>query len=96
MFVLMRFDIVLTKMIDVLTQEKQQLQQQLQERTNQLRNTERLVVERDGENSQLREQCARLEEQLRGQIQEKERADQQFDDHRLEMESLLAQKDAEM
>ena len=83
-------------MIDTMTQEKQQIQQQLQERTNQLRDTEKLVVERDGENGQLREQCAQLEEQLRRQTQDKERADQQFDDHRSEMESLLAQKEAEM
>ena len=79
-----------------MTQEKQQIQQQLQERTNQLRSTERLVVERDSENSQLREKCAQLEDQLRRQVQEKERVGQQFDDHRLEMESLLEQKKAEM
>ena len=71
-------------------------QQQLQERTSQLQATERMVVEREGEVSQLREQCARLEEQLRRQAQEKEIADQQFDDHRSEMESRLKQKVAEM
>ena len=86
----------MVKMIDTLTQEKQQIQQQLQERTNQLRDAERMVIERDGENSQLRERCAQLEEQLSRLVQEKERADQQFDDHRSEMESLLAQKEAEM
>ena len=71
-------------------------QQQLQERTSQLQKTERMVVEREGEVSQLREQCAQLEEQLRKQAQEKEIADQQFDDHRSEMESRLKQKVAEM
>ena len=79
-----------------MTQEKQRIQQQLQERTNQLRSIERLVVERDSENSQLWEKCAQLEDQLRRQVQEKERVGQQFDDHRLEMESLLGQKKAEM
>jgi hypothetical protein len=72
------------------------IQQQLQERTSQLRNAEKLVIDREGENSQLREQYAQLEEQLMRQAQEKERADQQFDDHRSEMERRLEQKEAEM
>jgi hypothetical protein len=55
-----------------------------------------MIVERERENSQLREQCAQLEEQLMRQAQEKERADQQFDDHRSEMERRLEQKEAEM
>lgn len=58
-----------------------------------MREAERLIVQRDGELSALGEQQYQMEQELTREMKQKEN---EFEGYRLEMESLMTQKEAEM